>query len=335
MANKDNPKPILLDWYSGKTGLPLTVQLREYSQPSIWHKHCDFIEMVIVLNGSVQSSVLNPDSSKLLEAGDIIMMSQGTSHHLSRMRQLRHYNVLFAPSILESVYKDVLGMFLVNWFRLGENECSNVMHLPRHNLTGVVALLENMRNELLNRSHGWELKLFGYFYQLLGYIMRNAVMEEQQATQSGFQLGSALRYMEENCTKPLTMATLSNSVKMSESSFRHQFKTVTGLAPIDYLIRLRCRRAALSMFYSDHSITDIALESGFSDGNYFSRKFKEVTGYSPREFRRRCQEGNLNVAEDWNWLERPAESADGEGADGTSADNEDADNAGADGKGDV
>ncbi len=319
MANKDNPKPILLDWYSGKAGLPLTVQLREYSQPSIWHRHSDFIEMVIVLNGSVQSIVLGPEKVIRLEAGDIVIMGPGTCHHLSRMRQLRHYNVLYASSILEGVCGDIPGMLHGKWFRPSYGECSSLLHLPRHTLTDVVALLENMRNELLNRSHGWELKLFGYFYQLLGYIMRNAVTEEQQATQSGFQLGSALRYMEENCTKQLTMATLSNYVRMSESSFRHQFKMVTGLAPIEYLIRLRCRRAALSMFYSDHSITEIALESGFSDSNYFARKFKEVTGYSPREFRRHCQEGNLNVAEDWNWLERPAEGTDTESADSEGA----------------
>ena len=116
MANKDNPKPINLDFYCGKMQVPLTVQLREYAQPSIWHRHCDFIEMVIVLNGSVQSSVLETNEDRRLEAGDIIIMGQNTSHHLCRMRQLRHYNVLFSPSLLESVCSDVPGMLSGKWF---------------------------------------------------------------------------------------------------------------------------------------------------------------------------------------------------------------------------
>ena len=305
MANRDNPKPIHLDFYCGKMQVPLTVQLREYVQPSIWHRHCDFVEMVIVLNGSVQSSVLDTNEDRRLEAGDIVIMGQGTSHHLCRMRQLRHYNVLFAPSLLESVCLDIPGMLSGKRFLPEDHRCSSVIHLSRGNLAGAVAILENMRNERLNRSPGWELGLFGYFYQLLSFISRNAVTEEQKVSESGYQLGTTLRYMEANCTKALTIASLSEYARMSESSFRHQFKTATGLAPIDYLIRLRCRRAALSMFHSDHSISEIALESGFSDGNYFARKFKEVTGYSPREFRRHCMEGNVNVAEDWNWLEQP------------------------------
>ena len=307
MANKDNPKPIHLDFYCGTKQIPLTVQLREYAQPSIWHRHCDFLEMVIVLNGSVLSSVRESAEERRLEAGDIVIMGQDTSHHLSRMRQLRHYNVLFSPSLLQSVCRDVPGMLSGKWFWPEDGNSSSVLHLSRGNLASIVALLENMRNERLIRSPSWELALFGYFYQLLGYISRNAVTEEQKVSQSGFQLGSTLRYMEANCTKALTMASLSEYARMSESSFRHQFKSATGLAPIEYLIRLRCRRAALSMFHSDHSISEIALESGFSDGNYFARKFKEVTGYSPREFRRHCLEGNMNVAEDWNWLEQQPE----------------------------
>ena len=105
--------------------------------------------------------------------------------------------------------------------------------------------------------------------------------------------------------KPLTLENLSRYAQMSESSFRHQFKAATGLAPIDYLIRLRCRRAMLDMFSSNHTISEIALESGFSDGNYFARKFREVTGRSPREFRRGCRSGEIEMSAELSRILQP------------------------------
>jgi AraC family transcriptional regulator len=34
------------------------------------------------------------------------------------------------------------------------------------------------------------------------------------------------------------------------------------------------------------SLTEIALDSGFADHSHFSRRFHEITGVAPREFRR-------------------------------------------------
>ena len=181
------------------------------------------------------------------------------------------------------------------------------MHLSDSDLSGAVMLLEKMRHEQLARSPGWELAMFGYFCQLFAHISRHARLDTDVhgSFASGFQLGRVLRFMEENAVKPLTLENLSRYAQMSESSFRHQFKAVTGLAPIDYLIRLRCRRAMLDMFSSDHSISEIALESGFTDSNYFARKFREITGRSPREFRIGCRSGAIKLTEEISRILQP------------------------------
>ena len=61
----------------------------------------------------------------------------------------------------------------------------------------------------------------------------------------------------------------------------------------------------LDMFSSDHSISEIALESGFTDSNYFARKFREVTGCSPREFRAGCRSGVIKLTEEISRILQP------------------------------
>jgi AraC-like DNA-binding protein len=61
----------------------------------------------------------------------------------------------------------------------------------------------------------------------------------------------------------------------------------TGLPPIEYLIRLRIRQSMELLTASDMSVTDIAMECGFNDSNYFARQFKRINDMSASEFRKR------------------------------------------------
>ena len=58
-----------------------------------------------------------------------------------------------------------------------------------------------------------------------------------------------------------------------------------GQAPIDYLIERRLGAAMRLLRETDRPITDIALETGFSDSNYFARQFRRRTGTTPSAFR--------------------------------------------------
>ena len=306
MAKVLNMVNLRLEKFCDSSNLPLVVRLEDYSMPSKPHRHCDFSELVVVLEGTAVSCV--PDHEVTLEAGDVLLLGTGTLHYLTRLRSLRNYNVLFDRRLLSSL--NGIGRF--RWLQVGEGECSPLMHLSDSDLSGAVMLLEKMRHEQLARSPGWELAMFGYFCQLFAHISRHARLDTDVhgVSGSGFQLGRVLRFMEENAVKPLTLDNLSRYAQMSESSFRHQFKAATGLAPIDYLIRLRCRRAMLDMFSSDHSISEIALESGFTDSNYFARKFREVTGRSPREFRVGCRSGVIKLTEEISRILQPENRSD-------------------------
>lgn len=74
---------------------------------------------------------------------------------------------------------------------------------------------------------------------------------------------------------------------VSEAHFARSFKQAFGLPPHRYLLSRRIERAKALLRDSDLPITDIAFQTGWCSLGTFGRTFRDVTGESPGDLRRR------------------------------------------------
>jgi AraC-like DNA-binding protein len=72
---------------------------------------------------------------------------------------------------------------------------------------------------------------------------------------------------------------------MSYDGFRKRFTRATGLPPARYRGTRLIDRACELMQQGALTDRQIAEQLGFCDEFYFSRRFKQVTGRRPRQFR--------------------------------------------------
>jgi len=91
--------------------------------------------------------------------------------------------------------------------------------------------------------------------------------------------------MRQNPRDSIDFAVMAKETGMSYSSFRRLFKKSTGLAPNQYLLDVRIRKARLLLINTNLNICDVALECGFDNNFYFSKLFKSREGMSPKQFR--------------------------------------------------
>lgn len=72
----------------------------------------------------------------------------------------------------------------------------------------------------------------------------------------------------------------------AEDYIRAKFKEITGNTPVGFLTKVRINQACslIDMYGNSLSLSEIAERCGYTDYVYFSRKFKMITGMSPREF---------------------------------------------------
>jgi two-component system response regulator YesN len=65
------------------------------------------------------------------------------------------------------------------------------------------------------------------------------------------------------------------------------FSQTTGRSFIVYLTALRIERAKELLRSTDMRLSDIAMEIGYNEPNYFSHVFRKVEGITPKEYRAR------------------------------------------------
>ena len=70
------------------------------------------------------------------------------------------------------------------------------------------------------------------------------------------------------------------------SRYREIFRTVTGVAPNEYITRLRMERAKDLLAQNNASVAAVAESVGYSNRHYFQRLFKRYTGKTPGNFRK-------------------------------------------------
>lgn len=67
------------------------------------------------------------------------------------------------------------------------------------------------------------------------------------------------------------------------------FRRRTGHKPLDYVNHVRIQHAKEWSRTTDDPLRDIAGRVGFKDEYYFSRRFRQITGLSPRQYDRSIQ----------------------------------------------
>ena len=281
-------------------GLPLTISMPNYKVKSDkWHRHADFYELVIVCSGS--ACIETRIGREKVHSGNIYLFPDKTVHRYTEIKNFQHYNILFPPSLLNYCDSSIVNiknlpgyLNLFNFQHLGEERYSKLNTVDESTLAKLISILEAIRNETTLWLPGWQENAYFEFMRMLVLLLRTCVPVDFSSKQNIFQIGKAIRIMEEDCTKDYTLAQLAKLVNMSTSCFRHNFTEITGIPPGEYLINLRLRKALLLLKFPN-PIADIAHLAGFPNSNYFARIVRKRIGLTPRDIQKKYLSGELTA----------------------------------------
>jgi len=98
------------------------------------------------------------------------------------------------------------------------------------------------------------------------------------------QVDEALRFIEAGFTRQISLEETAEAVGVSPAHLSRMFMEAVGVSFVDYLTKLRIERAKELLRSGETSVKVIALSSGYTDPNYFSRIFKKMVGATPSEY---------------------------------------------------
>ena len=129
-----------------------------------------------------------------------------------------------------------------------------------------------------------------HLHDLLEELLRAAESHEWKDMEQ--RLRSTVDYMHEHYREDVRIEKLAELAQLHPSYYSQVFKRSYGKTPVAYLTQLRMNKAKEMLLQTDHSVQNIAAKVGYRDEFYFSRRFKETSGYSPSIF---PQKKNLNL----------------------------------------
>jgi AraC family transcriptional regulator len=131
------------------------------------------------------------------------------------------------------------------------------------------------------------------------------------------RVNCAIDHVVSNLAHPLTLAEVSKAAGFSPFHFHRVFKAFLGETLNQFVKRQRLERALFLMSHAPRrSLTDVALDCGFSSSSEFSRSFKQHYGLPPSVFDietfRNCRREELDRESGWiashNWPARGRKS---------------------------
>jgi len=97
---------------------------------------------------------------------------------------------------------------------------------------------------------------------------------------------NVLREIEDHISEELTNKRLAQVANMAVNSFARVFKDEIGVPPQQFVRERRVQKTSILLHHTSEPIEEIARLSGFCDRFHLARVFKEVTSYSPAQYRK-------------------------------------------------
>ncbi|HCR41040.1 MAG TPA: AraC family transcriptional regulator, partial [Lachnospiraceae bacterium] len=138
-----------------------------------------------------------------------------------------------------------------------------------------------------DKKLGYKLAMKGKIYELISYLLRNYVVENQSARENSRRklnlnrLNTVVQHIQENYSEPITNRELADLIHVSEYRFCHIFKESMGQSPLSYINEVRLRKAYNLLEQKEMTIAEIATVVGFQDYNNFGRLFRKYYGFAP------------------------------------------------------
>lgn len=270
-------------------GFPIAVIRRDPQEPIGLHTH-DFWEIVIITGGHGQH--VTGESTYPLAAGDAFVIGGARSHDFHNLEHLKLINILFDVEQLPWTLGDLKAMpgyhalFTLEPAFRQRHRFDSRLRLAPMDLAYAIELVDRLELELNERSAGFRVMALTTMMQLVTYLARCYDRVRDSRSRAVFEIADAIAHIETNYAYEITLDQLIEISNMSRRNFLRTFESAMGDSPIQYLIRLRIRKACERLRSSNTSITQVAVDVGFLDSNYFSRKFRDLVGVSPREYKR-------------------------------------------------
>ena len=263
-------------------------KLSEYESGSfMWHWHPE-IEITYVRKGTMCYKVNNLVYH--LKEGDIVFNNSGALHSgtMENQEDCAYIPVTFDSRLIYGFFQSTINSKYVDPVIQDSMlpaiciDQSESWHRPfREYLLRIIALDEK-------KPDFYELDITICLQSMWRLLLEHITYEPQASRENSLEydrIKKILSYIEDNYQNKITLNDIAGHIHLCESECTRLFKRHMNTTLFAFLQEYRIERS-LEFLQSGEPVSDVALNTGFSDPNYYSKVFAKIKGCSPREYRK-------------------------------------------------
>lgn len=260
--------------------------LNEQSEEYALHWH-PAIEIIVPLENTY--TVITGQETHLLAPGDIFIIPGGELHHLIAPDTGKRLIYLFEFDLLSHIRGySYLTSFLSQPVLINKDTCRPIYKEEADIISQLCHdyFANDSLREMMIYSH-----LLAFFVNYARYRMSledaggYAPSKETRQKDLTEKFNKVFDYLEEHYAEDITLEKVADVAGFSKFHFSRLFKQCSGYNFYDYLCYRRIKSAENLLLNPQNSITEVALQSGFSSLSTFNRTFKKIKGCTPSEYR--------------------------------------------------
>ena len=239
--------------------------------------------IILHLDGpvTVHRRVRNGESSRLIAPGGLFMMPGGMDFGVRLGGALQTLHLYLRRNLIEEVTQSVQA-----------GDPSKVEVLPRFGEFDplIERLMLGVRDALHDDGPAAEPYVDYLGRAIAARLVRRhsscSPVDRAPVRLGRGQLSKAIDFMQANLEDSIKLSAIADATGLSPSHFARQFRTTIGVAPHQYLMRLRIERAKRLLGETDTPLITVAFACGFANQEHLTRIFKRGCGITPAAYRR-------------------------------------------------
>lgn len=269
----------------GTTQYPFTIYHIQKSDypifvPLHWH---DEVELIYVQKGTLHLTI--DKTSYTGTPGNIFIVNSQEIHEMSVTKNdAIYYTILFPLSSLLFQTQDNANLTLLAPLAEQKMQFSTNLSFSKHHV-----LYETLIKELIHiyydKHTAYQLGTKSHLMTLIYFLYRHEeIIESKKDLTYNKVHREILYYINEHYTDTITLEQIASHFHMSPKYFSRYFINTFYTSFTEYILHLRLEHAITLLNTSELTITEIALQSGFSSCSYFNKRFKKAFGKSPKNY---------------------------------------------------
>lgn len=255
-----------------KIGLNVTEKVFSIPTAQHWHEYC---EIELILEGKMIHHLNN--SSSIVEAGNIYLLTPADFHKIEPLEPIRLMNIAFKESLIPTEFLNVF---------MGKRQAINIqLSQDTFEYLTVITekLLKEFRRERIHRTCYIKSLLNCLFAEIsYAYPVSNEINTDHMSD----PIRRALMYIYCNFRDNPSLHNVAEVSGLCDNYFSETFHKATGEKFNRFLNNVKLQYAYDMLINTDNPITEICFSSGFNSMTHFQREFKAKYLFSPFEVRK-------------------------------------------------